>query len=154
DSCQRVRSELKVSSRLKKDWGRRHRGPRAQGLAHAFQGRHSRRHGSKSVGRRELFVTELSGAIRLGFLSTLVLLAPSLCPGAEPRRATVSADPGTIVRWSVPGTKRCLMGKRSWAPLQETCYYPIDLMTKPGTIQVSRRAASGRVETADISVGP
>jgi len=46
------------------------------------------------------------------------------------------------------------MGKRSWAPLQETCYYPIDLMTKPGTIRVSRRAASGRVETAEISVGP
>jgi hypothetical protein len=99
-------------------------------------------------------VTEPSQAIRTLFLSTFFLCAACLFAGAEPQRARVSADPGAVVRWSVPGTKLCLMGKRSWAPLQETCYYPIDLMTKPGTIKVSRRAASGRVETAEISVGP
>ena len=37
---------------------------------------------------------------------------------------TIEALPGTIVRWSVPGTKRCGMVNRSWDALQETCYYP------------------------------
>lgn len=65
----------------------------------------------------------------------------------------VEAAPGTIVRWSVPGTKRCGMGVRSWAALQETCYYPIDLLQKPGLIRVSRRAA-GAAKVAQIAVGP
>jgi murein DD-endopeptidase MepM/ murein hydrolase activator NlpD len=53
----------------------------------------------------------------------------------------VEALPGTIVRWSVPGTKRCSMGTRSWAALQETCYYPIDLLQTPAVLRVSRRGA-------------
>jgi murein DD-endopeptidase MepM/ murein hydrolase activator NlpD len=77
---------------------------------------------------------------------------PSL--GAESRGLTIPADPGTLVRWTVPGTKRCVMGKRTWAPLQETCYYPIDLLQKPGVIKIGRRGATGRVETARILVGP
>jgi murein DD-endopeptidase MepM/ murein hydrolase activator NlpD len=54
---------------------------------------------------------------------------------------TVEAAPGTVVRWSLPGTRRCTMGGRSWAALQETCYYPIDLAEKPGVVRVSRRGA-------------
>jgi murein DD-endopeptidase MepM/ murein hydrolase activator NlpD len=46
------------------------------------------------------------------------------------------------------------MAKRSWAPLGDTCYYPIDLLEKPATVKVARRGASGRIETALISVGP
>ena len=46
------------------------------------------------------------------------------------------------------------MGERSWPPLRETCYYPIDLLQKPATIKIARRTGSGGVETADISVGP
>jgi hypothetical protein len=55
--------------------------------------------------------------------------------------ATIEALPGTVVRWSLPGTTRCTMGKRSWAALQETCYYPIDVEEKPGVLRVSRHGA-------------
>jgi murein DD-endopeptidase MepM/ murein hydrolase activator NlpD len=55
--------------------------------------------------------------------------------------STIEALPGTVVRWSLPGTKRCTMGKRSWAALQETCYYPIDVEEKPGVFRVSRHGA-------------
>ena len=72
----------------------------------------------------------------------------------EPRRSTLKADPGTVVRWSVPGTKLCMMGERSWPPLQETCYYPIDLLQKPGEIKIARRTANDRIETELVSVGP
>ncbi|HEX4507399.1 MAG TPA: M23 family metallopeptidase [Alphaproteobacteria bacterium] len=66
---------------------------------------------------------------------------------------TVSAAPGTIVRWSAPGTKTCGMGKRSWPALRETCYYPVDLLENPGAIKVTR-SGHGRTEAAQISVQP
>jgi hypothetical protein len=67
--------------------------------------------------------------------------------------ATVSAAPGTLVRWSAPGTKRCSMNKRSWPALQETCYYPIDLQQKPGFIKITRWG-HGHSQSARISVEP
>jgi murein DD-endopeptidase MepM/ murein hydrolase activator NlpD len=66
--------------------------------------------------------------------------------------ATVDAVQGTVVRWSVPGTKRCGMGGRSWAALQETCYYPIDVLHKPGLVSVSRQGV-GPARFANILVG-
>src|SRR3984885_12926973 len=74
-------------------------------------------------------------------------------PASEPQAAesTVSAVPGTIVRWSVPGTKTCAMGKRTWPALHETCYYPIDLLTKPGVVKVTR-FGKGHSESAGVSV--
>jgi murein DD-endopeptidase MepM/ murein hydrolase activator NlpD len=59
--------------------------------------------------------------------------------------------PGTIVRWSVPGTTRCGMQGRSWEALHETCYYPIDLLQKPGVVTVVRRGA-GTPERARVTV--
>jgi len=52
-------------------------------------------------------------------------------------------QPGTIVRWSVPGTTRCGMAGRSWLAVQETCYYPIDLLRSPGVTTVTRHGPSG-----------
>ena len=101
----------------------------------------------------------MRGAVGKAHGRRRVLAAAVMClcsisrPGAaEPRsRPTVSANPGTLVRWSVPGTKRCGMSGRSWGALQETCYYPIDLLQKPAVIEVSRIGASGR-ERARIRV--
>jgi murein DD-endopeptidase MepM/ murein hydrolase activator NlpD len=71
---------------------------------------------------------------------------------AESPVATIEAVQGTVVRWSVPGTKRCGMGGRSWDALQETCYYPIDMLEKPGLVEVSREGV-GPAKVAQISVG-
>jgi murein DD-endopeptidase MepM/ murein hydrolase activator NlpD len=43
------------------------------------------------------------------------------------------------------------MGGRSWAALQETCYYPIDMLRAPGLLKVSRKGA-GPAQFAHISV--
>jgi hypothetical protein len=64
---------------------------------------------------------------------------------------TVSAAPGTLVGWSVAGTERCSMNKRSWRALHETCYYPVDLLQKPGLIAITR-SGNGPSESARISV--
>ena len=72
---------------------------------------------------------------------------------ADAAGATATAVPGTLLRWSAPETTRCRMLGRSWAALNETCFFPIDLEQKPGLIAVGRQRA-GRSETAHIAVGP
>lgn len=77
---------------------------------------------------------------------------------AKPRHAAeaapeadISAVPGTVVRWTLPGTTKCGMGKRTWPALKDSCYYPIDLLMKPGPIKVTRAVGRDR-ETARITV--
>jgi hypothetical protein len=76
---------------------------------------------------------------------------PVLAAG-EPVVPTTVA-PGTLVRWTAPGTTRCSMQGRTWAALQETCYYPIDLLQKPAVMAIAR-VVSGRKELGRISVEP
>jgi murein DD-endopeptidase MepM/ murein hydrolase activator NlpD len=85
-------------------------------------------------------------------LATAVLVALATSTTNQ-QAAVVDVAPGSLVRWSVPGTKRCAMGKRSWDALQETCYYPIDLQQKPGVIRVSRHGV-GPAAYARITVLP
>lgn len=98
--------------------------------------------------------------MKVVFLSRLVLGAlalgcsmPHRALAAQGQGTTVSAAPGTLVRWSVPGTKRCGMKGRSWVALQETCYYPVDLLQKPSLITIARWG-SGQKMVAHISVQP
>ena len=89
-----------------------------------------------------------------GVLGVMAVTVGPIYVDARAATATVvkvEALPGALVRWSVPGTKRCGMGSRSWAALQETCYYPIDLMQAPATLRVSRRGV-GPAAYAQISV--
>lgn len=78
------------------------------------------------------------------------LLLPGLAVGL-PAPRKVSTRPGGVVRWSAPGTKRCGMAGRSWPALGETCYYPIDILRKPGVIEVIRWGARSR-ERARVTV--
>ena len=87
----------------------------------------------------------IPGALALGWF----FLVPPLT--AQPLKATISAAPGTIVRWTAPGTQRCSMKGRSWSPLLETCYYPVDLEQPPGVIPIARWIGGHR-EIAHISV--
>lgn len=88
----------------------------------------------------------------LGALA-LVYSIPHPALAAQGHGATVSAAPGTLVRWAAPGTKRCSMKGRSWAALQETCYYPVDLLQKPALITIARWGP-GQKASARISVEP
>ena len=90
-------------------------------------------------------------AAALGALSVAAGPVPAAAQPAASTVATIEAVQGTVVRWSVPGTKRCAMGGRSWAALQETCYYPIDMLHAPGRIRVSRLGV-GPASFAHITV--
>jgi hypothetical protein len=67
----------------------------------------------------------------------LVCFIPPPVSTAQGHEATISAVPGTLVRWASPGATRCSMRGRSWAALEGTCYYPIDLLDKPGPIAIA-----------------
>jgi murein DD-endopeptidase MepM/ murein hydrolase activator NlpD len=91
-------------------------------------------------------------ALALGAGSLAIGPVPAAAGPTRGPVATIEAVQGSVVRWSVPGTKRCGMGGRSWAALQETCYYPIDMLHRPGLIRVSRQGV-GPTRFASISVG-
>jgi hypothetical protein len=83
----------------------------------------------------------------------LVCLVPPPVSTAQGQEATISAAPGTLVRWVAPGATHCSMKARIWAALEGTCYYPIDLLEKPGPIRIAIWG-SGPKEFARISVEP
>ncbi|HSL16775.1 MAG TPA: M23 family metallopeptidase [Methylomirabilota bacterium] len=62
------------------------------------------------------------------------------------------ADPGGIVRWSAAGTEACFLHGDAYPPLGDTCYYPFDLDTPAGSVEVGRRR-HGEVELATVRVG-
>lgn len=96
-------------------------------------------------------VIHLRGII-FGTLALLCFILPSVST-AQGHEATISAAPGTLVRWTAPGATRCSMRGRSWAALQDTCYYPIDLLDKPGPIAIALWGR-GPKQLARISVEP
>jgi len=68
-------------------------------------------------------------------------------------RAPVEIRPGGVVRWSGGGVEACLGGGRRWAPLPAGgCIFPIDLLTKPGELELAR-VRGGKVETTKVVVG-
>jgi murein DD-endopeptidase MepM/ murein hydrolase activator NlpD len=89
--------------------------------------------------------------VALGAFSVAAAPVPAVAAPTKGPVASIEAIQGTVVRWSVPGTKTCGMGARSWEALQETCYYPIDLLHKPGLVKISRKGV-GAASFAQISV--
>jgi murein DD-endopeptidase MepM/ murein hydrolase activator NlpD len=84
-------------------------------------------------------------------LAWLTLPLFSAAQTAQRPEATITAAPGTLVRWRVPGADRCTMKARAWAALNGTCYFPIDLLQPPGRIAISV-SGTGPRESAHISV--
>jgi hypothetical protein len=87
---------------------------------------------------------------------SITLFALALCslPAWAQRGdvATISAEPGTLVRWHAAGTTRCGMKGRSWAALHGTCYYPVDLEQTVGTRIAISRSGAGRTHLGHITV--
>ena len=79
---------------------------------------------------------------------------PALAAQGQGHVAALSVEPGTVVRWSAPGTTRCGMAGQTWPALEETCYYPIDLLHKPARVKITRKGHDRRAESTYISVQP
>lgn len=88
-------------------------------------------------------------ARRLAALATALLLPPSSAVAEPP---IVDSPPGGLVRWPGEAIEECSMGGRSWRPLAGACWFPVDLLTEAGELEVGRRRA-GVAEQALIRVG-
>jgi murein DD-endopeptidase MepM/ murein hydrolase activator NlpD len=81
----------------------------------------------------------VAGACALA-IASLTLTASAAIGAPAPKRSAESdatTVPGGLIRWSEPGARSCRIGGRSWQPLNETCYFPIDLLQKPGIVTVT-----------------
>jgi murein DD-endopeptidase MepM/ murein hydrolase activator NlpD len=108
------------------------------------------RRGERVIRRHIVALTAVTAAIGIGWVGAL---GASQASKKTPTAITIEVLPGALARWSVPGTKRCVMGRRAWDALQETCYYPIDVLEKPGVVRV-RRLGAGPAASAQIVVQP
>lgn len=79
---------------------------------------------------------------------TILILLGAMAAAAPATPEAPVVDPGGLVRWTAPETDRCAMEGESWAPLGDTCWYPIDLLRAPGRATVVRTASGRRHEAA------
>lgn len=84
-------------------------------------------------------------------LLAAALLAAVAAP-AVPSSSKV-VRPGTLVRWPGAGISSCALGGRSFEPLGDACWYPVDLLHRAGPLTLERQRA-GRREAATVRVGP
>lgn len=85
-------------------------------------------------------------SLAAGALAAVGLLAPGPAIAAR-----IEVRPGAIVRWRGDGIEACMVKERSWAPLDDACYYPVDLLQPKGRLELGRRRA-GRSEKAVVRV--
>lgn len=116
----------------------------------------ARRPESPSRAPRRLFRASVSAAAAVFFASpTFGSPQPSHRPTPHASHAkppSVEIVPGGLVRWAAEGTKRCAMAGRSWKALDGACYYPIDVLHKPGPVAITRSDGK-RSHAARIVVG-
>lgn len=79
-----------------------------------------------------------------------ILLASAPATSAAP--PLVSVLPGSVVRWSAPGTTRCEQKGEIWDANEGVCLFGVDLGAAPGRLVVHRVRGGSREEAA-ILVG-
>ncbi len=83
-------------------------------------------------------------------LAILALLAP-VSPNAVAEEPRTSLRPGSVVRWPGPELSDCSIGDRHWQPMDDACWYPIDLEAT-GSVELARRS-SGGVASRTLAIG-
>ncbi len=85
---------------------------------------------------------------------SLVVPASAATHDAQLSGEVLSVPPGGVVRWPSPGTTLCRMAGLVFEAVESTCYYPIDVLHKPGMISLTRQNADGQKETARVRIEP
>jgi murein DD-endopeptidase MepM/ murein hydrolase activator NlpD len=79
-------------------------------------------------------------------IATGLGLVTSSCLGAA-----LAVAPGGLVRWPGEGVEGCGWQGQNWLPIDSVCWYPIDLLTPEGPLEIFR-VVDGRREETTISV--
>jgi len=94
--------------------------------------------------------TESSLVLRL---ATAAAAAATGLTGAAGAAEPPTVDPGSLVRWVGERTVLCTADARVWAPIDGTCWYPVDLLQPAGPLIIGRTRA-GIEEESTITVAP
>ncbi len=87
--------------------------------------------------------------LALGMAAAVLITMAVLPAPVQAADKSVTVPQGSVGRWSGEGTRRCGMDGRSWQPIQDTCWYPVDFLRTPGRIEIARWLDGGRgMETA------
>jgi hypothetical protein len=79
--------------------------------------------------------------------AAVAVLLACVAGAAEPTRVR----PGTIVRWPGEGIEWCADAAERTSPIDGACLFPIDLLHKPGSLELTRQR-SGRLERVSVRV--
>ena len=60
------------------------------------------------------------------------------------QEATVAVGPGSVVRWPGEDVELCGRGQEEWLPVEGICWYPIDLLTSEGPLEIFRQRNGSR----------
>ena len=80
-----------------------------------------------------------------------LVCAAVLLLAVELAAATPEVVPGSVVRWGAPGVTACSLGDRTWAPVGDTCYFPVDLLAT-GHLTFER-IRNAKTERLTVTVG-
>jgi murein DD-endopeptidase MepM/ murein hydrolase activator NlpD len=81
-------------------------------------------------------------ATPVGRSLTLLLLVALASPLRSDELTTAKVKPGQVVRWTGPSLLSCSLGDQSWDPVDEACWYPLDLDVT-GELELVRRSTGG-----------
>jgi murein DD-endopeptidase MepM/ murein hydrolase activator NlpD len=71
-------------------------------------------------------------------MSGLLVLISSATSIAAAPVDPVQVAPGSLVRWGGEGVESCGLQGRTWPAIDQTCWYPIDLLLPPGNLELAR----------------
>ena len=88
-------------------------------------------------------------------LSFMLAAGAGFMAGMSGRAGTpaVEAEQGTLARWSAEGCEACGMLGKVWKPVDDVCWYPIDLERRPGRYDIARWR-NGTTPTAASTTPP
>jgi murein DD-endopeptidase MepM/ murein hydrolase activator NlpD len=118
-----------------------------------------RRRRSQSPRRAPAWRRALAPIFAAGLTAAVAAGQTTHHPKAAPKKQIPSVEvvPGGLVRWAGDGVRRCAMAGRSWKALEGACYYPIDVLHKPGAAVVTRsdgrRTSSARIVVSESPYG-
>ena len=91
-----------------------------------------------------------AGALSLLLGAPAWLSTPATCRSEE--NAPMVA-PGSVVRWPGQDLASCGLGKRSWQPLDGSCWYALDLLLPEGPLRLQRWTSAGK-EELEVRIAP
>jgi len=77
----------------------------------------------------------------------ILIVTLTLWSSGVARSEEISVAPGSLVRWPGERIEKCSIGDRSWEPLAGECWFPIDLLTLEGPLEVARWRRGEREKT-------